>query len=92
MCARLEKILRDFLWGGGALEKKPHLVNWSLVCADMRARRLRYSQSCGPKQSLTYEVELEICGREGFSVETSHHRQIWGRGRRLVFERSEGRL
>ena len=35
MCARLEKILRDFLWGGGALEKKPHLVNWSLVCADM---------------------------------------------------------
>ena len=36
MCARLEKILRDFMWGGGALEKKPHLVNWSLVCADMR--------------------------------------------------------
>ena len=28
----LECIQRDFLWGGGALEKKPHLVNWSIVC------------------------------------------------------------
>ena len=24
---RLEKIQLDFLWGGGALEKRPHLVN-----------------------------------------------------------------
>ena len=29
---RLERIQRGFLWGGGALEKKPHLVNWSNVC------------------------------------------------------------
>ena len=29
---RLERIQRDFLWGRGALEKKPHLVNWSTVC------------------------------------------------------------
>ena len=36
VCARLEKIQRDFLWGGGALEKKPHLVNWSAVCTNMR--------------------------------------------------------
>ncbi|RVX20614.1 putative ribonuclease H protein [Vitis vinifera] len=28
---RLEKIQRDFLWGGGALEKRPHLVNWDVV-------------------------------------------------------------
>ncbi|RVW99076.1 Transposon TX1 uncharacterized 149 kDa protein [Vitis vinifera] len=27
---RLEKIQRDFLWGGGALEKRPHLVNWDV--------------------------------------------------------------
>ena len=27
VCARLEKIQRDFLWGGGALENKPHLVS-----------------------------------------------------------------
>ena len=38
--ARLEKIQRNFLWGGGVLEKKPHLVNWSLVCIDMKERGL----------------------------------------------------
>ncbi|RVW47728.1 Transposon TX1 uncharacterized 149 kDa protein [Vitis vinifera] len=36
VCARLEKIQRDFLWGGGALEKKPHLVSWKVVCADKK--------------------------------------------------------
>ncbi|RVW49060.1 putative ribonuclease H protein [Vitis vinifera] len=29
--SRLEKIQRDFLYGGGALKEKPHLVNWNLV-------------------------------------------------------------
>ncbi|RVW12371.1 putative ribonuclease H protein [Vitis vinifera] len=29
---RLEKIQRDFLWGGGNLERKPHLVRWEVVC------------------------------------------------------------
>ena len=36
MCIGLENIQRDFLCGGGVLEKKPHLVNWSSVCAYMR--------------------------------------------------------
>ena len=31
---RLEKLQRDFLWGGGNLEKKVHLVNWEVICAD----------------------------------------------------------
>ena len=31
---RLEKVQRDFLWGGGALEQKPHLVRWPIVCKD----------------------------------------------------------
>ena len=31
---RLEKIQRDFLWGGGNLERKAHLVNWEVVRAD----------------------------------------------------------
>ena len=30
---RLEKIQRDFLWGGGALEKRPYLVKWAVVCS-----------------------------------------------------------
>ena len=33
---RLERIQRDFFWGGGALERKPHLVEWSIVCSDKR--------------------------------------------------------
>ena len=28
----LEKIKRDFLWGGGNLEKKIHLVSWDIAC------------------------------------------------------------
>ena len=31
--ARLEKIKRDFLWEGGTLERKFHLVNWNTVCS-----------------------------------------------------------
>ena len=30
---KLEKIQRDFLWGGGNLERKIHLVNWDIVCS-----------------------------------------------------------
>ena len=32
----LEQIQRGFLWGGGNLEKKPHLVKWSTVCLDRK--------------------------------------------------------
>ncbi|RVW96406.1 putative ribonuclease H protein [Vitis vinifera] len=31
---RLEKVQRGFLWGGGNLERKIHLVNWEVVCTD----------------------------------------------------------
>ena len=34
ICSRLEKIQRDFLWGGGNLERKPHLVNLKTVCLE----------------------------------------------------------
>ena len=34
VAARLEKMHRDFLWEGGELEKKLHLVNWSIVCLE----------------------------------------------------------
>ena len=37
---RLEQIQRDFLWGGGALEQKPHLVRWLIVCLDKKKRRV----------------------------------------------------
>ena len=34
VATRLEKIQRDFLWGGGGLVNKPHLVKWSIVCME----------------------------------------------------------
>ena len=37
---RLDQIQRDFLWGGGALEQKPHLVRWSIVCVEKRKEGL----------------------------------------------------
>ncbi|RVW88888.1 putative ribonuclease H protein [Vitis vinifera] len=30
----LEKLQRDFLWGGGNMERKIHLVKWEIVCGD----------------------------------------------------------
>ena len=33
---RLEKLKRDFLWGGGGMENKPHLVKWEIVCSNKR--------------------------------------------------------
>ena len=34
--SRLEKIQRDFLWGGGNLDKKNHLVNWGTMCTSKK--------------------------------------------------------
>lgn len=33
---RLENIYRGFLCGGGGLEKRPHLANWSIACLDKK--------------------------------------------------------
>ena len=36
VCARLERIQRQILWGGSDLEKKPSLVSWVIFCTDKR--------------------------------------------------------
>ena len=36
MCARLEGIQREFLWGGSDLDKKISLVSWATVCTNKR--------------------------------------------------------
>ena len=33
---RLEKLQMSFLWGGGALERKAHLIRWDVVCSEKR--------------------------------------------------------
>ena len=34
--SRLEKIQRDFLWGGGNLDRKIHLVKWGTICTNKK--------------------------------------------------------
>ena len=36
ICKRLEKIQREFLWSGGSLKKKIHLINWKTVCTEKK--------------------------------------------------------
>ena len=36
VCARMERIQREFLWGGSNLEKKPHFVKRSTMCIDKK--------------------------------------------------------
>ena len=36
ICKRLEKIQREFMWSGGSLKKKIHLVNWKTVCTEKK--------------------------------------------------------
>ena len=34
MAKRLEKLQRNFLWGGETLEKKAHLIKWEVICSE----------------------------------------------------------
>ncbi|RVW35196.1 hypothetical protein CK203_099986 [Vitis vinifera] len=68
---RVEQIQRDFLWGGGALEQKTHLVQWDTVCLDKRKGGFGYG-----------EEERGWCSREvreGFGVGVwKATRKEWG--------------
>ena len=33
VCASIDRINRDFLWGSSDDQRKPHLIGWDLVCA-----------------------------------------------------------
>ncbi|RVX01006.1 putative ribonuclease H protein [Vitis vinifera] len=77
---RLERIQRNFLWGGGALERKPHLVDWCIVCSDKQkgglgVRNLALlNKALLCKWSWRFTVEKEvlwrqvICGKYGEEV------------------------
>ena len=61
VCTRLEKIQRDFLWGGYNLERKQHLVNWNAVCFEEKKKRFRGEKPFQAEPSFALQVELEVC-------------------------------
>ncbi|RVX00093.1 hypothetical protein CK203_024886 [Vitis vinifera] len=69
---RLKQIQRDYLWGGGALEWKPHLARWVTVCLDKIGGLRMRERPFGIKRSRKYGEERGgWCSREvrdGYSV------------------------
>ena len=65
---RLEKIQRDFLWGGGALVQRPHLVRWNLVCLERKkggsgVRNLALmNKAFLSKWNWRFAIKVRFCG------------------------------
>ena len=92
---RLEKLQRDFLWGGGNLERKVHLVNWEVVCAEKEKGGLGLRKlvplnkallgkwiwrfAC-EKENLWKQVLLAKYGQEGFGWRTKKVNKMFGVG------------
>ena len=81
--SRLERIQRDFLWGGGALERKPHLVEWSIICLDKRKGGLGVrslallNKALLCKWSWRFAVEREALWRQVISAKYGEEEGGW---------------
>ena len=83
-CLRLEKIQMDFLWGGGSLEKKPHLAKWLIVCKAKSKERLGV-RSLFEQQSSSLQMELVLYIWKRYSLEEAYRWQVWERRKGVVF-------
>ncbi|KAJ9671525.1 hypothetical protein PVL29_025297 [Vitis rotundifolia] len=72
---RLEKFQRDFLWGGGSLERKIHLINWEVVCTQKEKGGL------GIRKILFWKKVVGVkYGLEGFGWRTNEARGCYSVG------------
>ena len=71
VCLRLEKIQRDFLWGGETLESKPHSVKWATICSDKRNGGLRVRCLHSLNKALLCKLNWRFA-----STREAHWRQI----------------
>jgi hypothetical protein len=78
---RMEKIQRDFLWGGVGKEFKYHLVNWDRVCEPIRCGGLGirnlvlFNQALLGKWLWRYALEKEALWRR---IVESKYGGMWG--------------
>ncbi|RVW93922.1 hypothetical protein CK203_028234 [Vitis vinifera] len=77
---RLEKIQRDFLQSGRALESKPHIVKWDIVCLDKRkgdlgVRHLNSLNKSIPELFLSWDEPLCVSFPSLFALPSS--KEAW---------------
>ena len=70
---RIEQIQRNFLWGGGALEPKPHLVWWGLVCPDKSKGGLGVKSLSTLNKTLLCKWSWRFANERGVFLESSDH-------------------
>ncbi|RVX14549.1 hypothetical protein CK203_017111 [Vitis vinifera] len=81
---RLEKVQRDFLWGGGSVKRKAHLIMWEVICEDkskggLGLRKLVLLNKALLVDSKTFEISMEVSGKKqrGIIVERSRGFTSW---------------
>ncbi|RVW83846.1 putative ribonuclease H protein [Vitis vinifera] len=100
---RLEKLQRDFLWGGGSMERKAHLVNWERVCMGKEKGGLGLRKLiplnkallgkwvwrfANAKEEMWKRVLVAKYGQEEFGWRTKKANGFWGWGLEGGHERS----
>ena len=63
---KVGKIQRDFLWGEGNLDKKPHLVKWVTVCIDKKVGGLGVRGLCKLNKALLRKWSWHFANERNF--------------------------